>query len=186
MEQLHLKLAITTVDTNMTTLFEQYKVLKDTAYKAESELGNFIHLHKKDLLKTVVDELKTVEGFNKLIIKGYTPGFNDGDACTHSSEPYYSCTQRSKWNDFSELSEYGIGIAYFLTDGEIEEDEELRDWDGFDIINTYSVEDNEKVDYLVSQIDYLIEEIYHTDYIVYIDLTGDEPKIDHEYYDCGH
>ena len=141
---------------------------------------------KKELLQSVLTELKRVEGFNKLIIKGYTPGFNNGDACTHSSEPYYSCTQRSRWNDFSELSEYGIGIAYFLSNGEVEDDEELCEWEGFDLINTYSPDENEKVDGLVGYVDYLIEEIYHTNYIVYIDLTGEEPKVDHDYYDCGH
>lgn len=175
-----------TVDTNMTTTFEQFKVLKDKSDKAAQELHVFISDNKKNILNNIAAELKKVQGLNKIIIKGYTPGFNDGDACTHSSETYYSCTQRSKWNDFGELSQYGIGIAYFLSNGEVDDDEELYDWEGINEINTYSVEDNEKVDELVDHLDYLIEEIYHTDYIVYIDFTGDELKIEHEYYDCGH
>jgi len=170
----------------MTNSFEQFKELSAASSKARQDLYVFIRDNKKDILTDILTELKSVVGLNKIIIKGYTPGFNDGDACTHSSETYYSCTQRSKWNDFSDLSEYEIGIAYFLSNGEVEDDEELREWEGFDEINTYSVEDNEKVDSLVEYLDELIEEIYHTDYIVYVDLTGDKPTIEHDYYDCGH
>ncbi len=169
----------------MTTLFEQFKVLKNAAEAAENNLNSFLADKKRDLLKSVVDELNQIEGFNKLIVKGYTPGFNDGDACTHSSDTYYQCTQRH-YNEFGELSEYGIGIAYFLSNGEVEEDEELYEWDGIDLVNTYSEEDEEKVDYLVSLVDYLIEEIMFTNYIGYIDLSGDEPTIELEEYYCGY
>lgn len=70
------KLIISNVGINMTTLFEQFKVLKDTT----------------DKLKSVVNELNEINGFNKLIIKGYTPRFNDGDVCEHTSDVYYSCS----------------------------------------------------------------------------------------------
>jgi hypothetical protein len=166
-------------------MFEQFKILKDVSDDAAYTLSRFVSEHKNDLLKSVVDELAKIEGFNKLIIKGYTPGFNDGDACTHSSETYYACTQKS-YNDFGELSEYEIGISYFLTCDDDLQDEDLRDWEGFDSINTYSMEDSERVDYLVKYIDYLIEEIHYTNYIVYIDFTGDEPTIDAEEYYCGY
>ena len=172
-------------DTNM-NLFEKFKVLKEVSDDASFNLDKFTQDNKKELINVVANELKQIPGINKIIIKGYTPGFNDGDACTHSSEPYYSCTQRSQWNDFSELAEYGIGIAYFLSNGEIEDDEDLHEWDGFDSINTYAVEDEDKVSELVGYLEYLIEETYYTNYIVYIDLTGDEPTVDQEEYYCGY
>jgi hypothetical protein len=169
----------------MTTLFEQFKTLKDASDASAYDLRKFVDTNKRELLKSLVDELAKIEGFNKLIIKGYTPGFNDGDACTHSSDTYYVCTQK-RYNDFGELSEYGIGISYFLTGDDEIEDEDLRDWEGFDSINTYSEEDSESVDYLVGYIDYLVEEIHYTNYIVYVDLTGDEPKITEDDYYCGY
>lgn len=174
-----------TADTNMTTLFEQFKNLKDISDTANSTLSDFINTNKNELLRSVVADLSKIEGFNKLIVKGYTPGFNDGDACTHSSEAFYACTQK-RYNDFGELSEYGIGIAYFLSGIDDLEDDELRDWEGFDSINTYSMEDSERVEKLVNYIDYLIEEIYYTNYIVYIDCTNEEPTITYDEYWCGY
>jgi hypothetical protein len=39
---------------------------------------------------------------NRVVVRGYTPSFNDGDPCTHSHEVYLT------FEDFCELNEYEI------------------------------------------------------------------------------
>ncbi|EBS4516757.1 hypothetical protein DQT32_05015 [Salmonella enterica subsp. enterica serovar Braenderup] len=168
----------------MTTKIDTYMELTKEVHRVSSELHKFVHENIHDLVHDIAMELKTIPGMNKVIVKGYTPGFNDGDPCTHSSDVYYN----KKWH-FSELSEYGIGglAEFFGAPEEYEdEEEELYNWEGIDTINTYSDEDEQKIHDLVSLLDDLIERKYYTDYIVFIDLTGDEPVIKHEDYDCGY
>lgn len=160
---------------------EKYVELHNEVTRASDELHKFISDNKSTLIIDLAKEMKKIPGLNKIIVKGYTPGFNDGDPCTHSSEVYFN----KRWH-FSELSEYGISnLSSFLGAPEEYEDE-LHEWEGLDSVNTYSDEDEEKVEEFISMLDDLIERLYYTDYIVYIDLTGDDPVIDSEDYYCGY
>ena len=166
------------------TNLETYIQLKADVARANYELGSFVSDKKKELIMDIAKELKSIPGMNKIIIKGYTPGFNDGDACVHSSEVYYN-----KRYDFSELAEYEIsGLAEFLGAPEefVYEEEGLYNWDEINSVNTYAEEDSDKIKKFANLLDDLIESIYDTDYIVFIDLTTDEPTIKHDYYDCGY
>lgn len=183
METLQLNTKNSTADTNMTNL-ETFIQLQSEVTRTTNELYAFLRDKKKDLILDIAKELKAIPGMNKIIIKGYTPGFNDGDACTHSSEVYYN-----KRYDFGEIAEYGIyGLAEFLGAPEefVDEEDELYNWDEINNVNTYDDADEGKVKQFISLLDDLIEKTYYTDYIVYIDLTTDEPTITHEDYDCGY
>lgn len=160
---------------------EKYVELHNEVTRASDELHKFISDNKSTLIIDLAKEMKKIPGLNKIIVKGYTPGFNDGDPCTHSSEVYFN----KRWH-FSELSEYGIdNLSSFLGAPEEYEDE-LYEWEGLDSVNTYSDEDEEKIEEFISMLDDLVERLYYTDYIVYIDLTGDEPVINSENYECGY
>lgn len=166
------------MDINVVT----YLKLKNEYEKSAKELSSFIQNNKKVLLNSVCDELKKISGMNKIVVKGYTPGFNDGEPCTHSSETYYN-----KRYDFGELAEYEIyGLAEFLNAPRNFIDEELYEWEEINNVNTYSDEDEEKVQELCNILDYIIEQIYDTNYIVFVDLTLDEDFIKVEDYDCGY
>ena len=166
------------------TNLETFIQLKAEIDRTANELHVFIRDKKKDLIMDIAKGLKEIPGMNKIIVKGYTPRFNDGDACTHSSEVYYN-----KGYDFQELAEYEIyGLAEFLGAPEefVDEEEELYNWDEISNVNTYDDADQSRINELTTLLDYILEEVYYTDYIVYIDLTQDEPVIKHEDYDCGY
>lgn len=171
----------TIADTNM-SLFEQFEELKAKSDAAERELDSFLSNNKKQLLKDVAAQLKAIPGMSKLVIYGYTPGFNDGDACTHSSYSWY--TDRG-FREFAEYDEWSY-LSFMGVPDEIAESGEAYDWDGFDGVNTYSDEDTPTVNRLVNILEYLIDEIYYTDYMVMFDFSTEETTIKHEDYDCGH
>lgn len=157
--------------------------LKAEVSRTNNELYTFISDKKKDLIMDIARELKAIPGMNKIIVKGYTPRFNDGDECTHSSAVYYN-----KRYDFGEIAEEEIyGLAEFLgVPEEFLEEDELYNWDEISNINTYDDADSNKIGELISLLDDMIETTYYSDYIVFIDLTTDEPTIKTEDYDCGH
>lgn len=167
------------------SLFEKFSELTRNYDKAKYDLAVFISDNQKQILIDVSKELKEINGMNKVVIKGYTPCFNDGDACTHSSSVYFN--QRY---DFGELAEDDSisGLAEFLGAPEefIYGEDDLYNWEDLNSVNTYSAEDQDKINSLVSMLDDLIERIYDTDYIVFIDLTTDEPTISYQSYDCGY
>lgn len=162
---------------------EKYVELHKEVIKMANELDQFISANKHTLIKDLAQEMKKIPGLNKIIVTGYTPGFNDGDPCVHCSTVYYNKT----WH-FGEFSEYGIDISEFLGAPEEYQDgeEELCDWEDINNVNTYSDEDSEKVDLYMEMLDDLIERIHYTDYLVYIDLTSDEPTVKVEDYECGY
>lgn len=181
MAKLQLNTKNTIVDTNM-SLFEQFEELKSKSDAAKRELDSFLNNNKHQLLKDVAAQLKSIPGMSKLVIYGYTPGFNDGDACTHSGESWY--TDRG----FQEFAEYDVYayLSFMGVPDEISESGEAYDWEGFEGVNTYSDEDTPTVNNLVDMLEYLVEEIYYTDYMVMFDFSTEETNIVHEDYDCGH
>lgn len=181
MVQLPLNMKIMIADTNM-TLFEQFQDLKTKSDNAENELSKFLSANKRAILKDVAAQLKAIPGMNKLVIYGYTPGFNDGDACTHSSD----CLFRDyHFSEFAEYEEYSY-FSFMNMPEEIQESGEPWNWEGFENVNTYSDDDEPKVRELVQLLDYLVEQIEYTDYLVMFDFTTEETTITFEEYDCGH
>ena len=160
---------------------EQYKELQQSYRKIGAELSEFVRQNQRGLLNDLASELKAIPGMNKMVVKGYTPGFNDGDACTHSSDVYYNKTYH-----FSELSEEDVyGLGEFLGAPE-DIDDDLYEWVENNPINTFSEDDSKEIGKIASMLDSLIEEIYDTDYIVFIDLTTNEPTITYKDYYCGY
>lgn len=162
---------------NLETLIK----LKAEQEKIANKLYSFVAEKRYELIVDIAKALKSIKGMNKLIVKGYTPRFNDGDACTHNSEVYFN-----KLYDFQEIAEYDIyGLEEFLGIPD-EFTEEPWEWEEIRNINTYNDEDEDKINELASLLDYIIEETYITDYIVFVDLTTDEPTVNYRSYDCGY
>lgn len=181
MVQLPLNMKNMIADTNM-TLFEQFQDLKTKSEEAKNNLSNFLNTNKRQILKDVAAQLKAIPGMNKLVIYGYTPRFNDGDACTHSSE----CLFRDyHFQEFAEQEDYSF-FRMMNVPEEIRETDELWEWEGFENVNTYSDDDEPKVRELIKLLDYLIERIEYTDYLVMFDFTKEETDITFGEYDCGH
>lgn len=163
------------------TNLETYIHLSNEVNSAKLELSSFINGKQFDIMLEIAKKLKTFHGMNKMIIKGYTPGFNDGDACVHNSYAYFN-----KRYDFSEIAQDDVPeLAKFLNVPEDFEDE-IWEWSDINSINDYEDSDEDEINDLANLLNELIENIYGTDYIVFIDLTTDEPTITHHDYYCGY
>ncbi len=95
-------------------------------------------------------------GLNVIVVRGYTPGFNDGEPCEHSHDVYAGYVTHSRFSDASWL-----------------------DFDDFDEMYEYFEYDEETGEHLnsgcsnsvlgqaasaVRVFDELIERVYHTDF----------------------
>lgn len=65
-------------------------------------------------------------GVNKLCIMGWTPYFNDGDACTHSSEFFSGVTGSYSGRTYFDFDDYSVACEFMtkdLTEDDNEENE---------------------------------------------------------------
>ena len=127
------------------------------------------------------------QGMKKVIIQGYTPSFNDGDPCEHSSmsgNGLYEMKE-SRWTS-SGYRAYSDGVTeqyegFF--DLELTDDE--RDIVAFanDKFNGNEKEMNTDL----GVIEQIADMVYDTNYVLYVTLEEDgSVNIDHEDYDCGY
>lgn len=131
-------------------------------------------------IKQVIQELKVKYGDFAIVVRGYTPSFNDGDIIEHRH--YHSiCVgyQESgdyKWFKYDDLS--------------AEDDEELSEFLELDLENTTSINSKytENLSFIsdMESLSELIDEIYDTNYEVKIKVKGEEVTFDYDYYDCGY
>lgn len=129
-------------------------------------------------LKSVIDELKVKYGDFAVVFIGYTPSFNDGEPCKHSSD--YSYPMRlveSKWGKYWDNDDRESAEDYtelFELDDETETS-----------INTH-LENDEDFKAVLYHLDDLISEVYETNYEVKIKVKGDSVLIEHEDYYCDY
>jgi hypothetical protein len=110
-----------------------------------------------------------------LTIVGYTPGFNDGEPCTHGSD----------WGfGYSFLQDYGLedSMEEWFEDEEGEIQEELIE----ELLNK-KVDVPKEVNEFVSKVlDPYFEEKLETDYRVTIFFENGTYRIEEDEYDCGY
>ena len=146
----------------------------------------------RDAAKEVFDE---VEGLTKFFCRGYTPGFNDGEPCTHSSDGY--------WGNLG-YSYCRYDNVYCLTDDDGVEQEPDFFGAGFDCIYDQprfnSAEECPKVEYAnsgvadgvlatrkVGVMPQLCDVMCHTNYKVFFTKRDDgDVDVVYEDYDCGY
>lgn len=176
MVDLKLQLMIMIVGTNM-SLYQEYKEKKKEYY-------NFLNTNKPKILESALLELKKFEGLNKIIITGYTPSFNDGDPCNHWSTAHVSNSM------FGELAESGeVGELSTFVGAPDDLDDELSSWfysDDTPEINPVKIENRNEIDIIISDIENILEDLFDTNFIIYIDLTSDVPTFTKDYYGCGY
>ena len=62
------------------TILKEYIAIKKQYEDKLSEFGT-----KENIIKAVEELSQDHEGLDVVVFVGYTPGFNDGEPCTHSS-----------------------------------------------------------------------------------------------------
>jgi hypothetical protein len=139
-------------------IIAEYKEFREKTKLKEKE---FFEL----LLTTVLKDNKVLKS---IAVKGYTPGFNDGDPCVHSIDMMYPSTYHEDQEEYIEqLNNHFDDISHLIP--EIKFDK--------------NVLPNE-IEYIIDE---LSESVYGTDWIIIFYLDENQKlvfkKVD---YSCGH
>ena len=125
-------------------------------------------------------------GLNRVVIQGYTPGFNDGDPCVHSQETYVTIRR------FSELDGDDSALRYIDS-----EENPVLTWDARYVLNEgvdgflfnvdLTPEQLGEVHKAFGAFEEAIADLYTTDFTLTWVRSRDDGKIvfSHDYYDCG-
>lgn len=169
----------------MTTKLQEFKQLQSAA-------SSFASAHKDEILSDALAGAFAVNPEIKaILINGYTPGFNDGDPCTHTQ---YSIIDAEELKDHVQESEEMIALLlgyeseeameleFQEKDLEVDEVLEGLDLGDFD----YSV--SSEVDAKLNDIEDVLYEVMGTDWqILAVRLAdGSIKTVTNEYYDCGY
>ena len=151
------------------TLSERLSIIEKNIENIKKQYQTEVNLLKQELL----EEIKSFEGFDCIFIRGWTPGFNDGDPCLHSDQYAISPSQIGELFLFDhkaseeDLEEEGLLFNQNLSDDE------------FKVVQFFT----EK--FLLEE----VEDLYGTDYDVKFYLNELEPlgySLDHDVYECGY
>lgn len=127
-------------------------------------------------------------GLNRVVVQGHTPGFNDGDPCTHSQMTYVTVGNfaefegedngKFRYIDRDENPDLNWSDRHVLTDGT----------DGYQYNGTLSAEELTQVQEAFDAFGEAIEDLYTTDFTLKWERSREDGKIEfsHEHYDCGY
>lgn len=154
--------------------FEKFKAIREDYVAYMKTLND-------DFIKQVIRELKVKYGGFAIVVRGYTPTWNDGDEVSHHYD-YSIC------NGTYESSN---GYKYFNNDElYVDEHDDYAELLEIDQENMTSINsqhtDNPTFSSDMRSLSELIDEIYTTNYEVKIKVKGDEVTFDYDYYDCGY
>lgn len=154
--------------------FEKFKTIRNDYVAYMKTLNDAF-------IKQVIQELKVKYGDFAIVVRGYTPTWNDGDEVSHHYD-YSIC------NGTYESSN---GYKYFNNDElYVDEHDDYAELLEIDEENMTSINsqhaDNPAFSSDMRALSELIDEIYTTNYEVKIKVKGEEITFDHDYYDCGY
>lgn len=167
------------------SLLKQYREVDAKLSEAIRANGNeFI----EGLFKDIFDQFPNI---HKLCILGWTPYFNDGDACTHSSEVFVGARHKSWRNDgtFSyDYEDYSVAEEFFSGSEEFDEfEEDYADYLAAlpeEHVNDKATDDElDAASKMLSHYEDIIDRIYDTNFIVRaVRLPTGEISVSDEYY----
>lgn len=153
---------------NLLDLTNELKNLKEEIrQKGEKEVFEFL----QGLLEINSDVVA-------IIVGGYTPGFNDGDACTHTSFSEVYHLQNGKLNMWADPEEY-LSCADTC-------DEQVKLYlTSLEVSGKRFTHDRE-IDTIVSNMDDALEIIFNTNFIFWaVRMPDGEYRIGKSDYGCG-
>lgn len=130
---------------------------------------------------------------NRVVVRGYTPGFNDGDPCTHSHDTYVGVNGFAELNEEAE-DENGRAAFHYVNN---DENPDLA-WgeryvlnegvDGYAFNTDLKPEEIQVILFAFNAFSEAIEDLYNTDFTLTWARNRDDGKISftHEHYDCGY
>ena len=155
--------------------FEKFKAIRE-------EYVAYMKTLNDDFIKQVIQELKVKYGDFAIVVRGYTPTWNDGDEVSHHYD-YSICngTTKSEYSDYNYFNNDGL---YADENDDYKELLEIND-ENMTSINSQHA-DNPTFSSDMRSLSELIDEIYTTNYEVKIKVKGEEVTFDYDFYDCGY
>lgn len=159
------------------------KALLKQYEEVNAELNKQIRENGNAFMESVFQEIFDAnEGLKLIYIIGWTPGFNDGEPCTHSQESFVG--KSHTWTYRGEPT-----VSYDFEDRELFDEFEVEHGDNDEVVSHINME-CKTLDQVVKQVevyDELIERVYETNFEIKVTLN-DQGKvvIDVDEYDCGY
>lgn len=108
-----------------------------------------------------------------VLVYGYTPGFNDGDPCSHTQYSIFDGNEIIDTVDLLDILEF---------DEDEDEDDALEN-----INSKLSSTEAQKIERKIDAVDDLLERVYYTDFYVFARRLEDGTiEIDKGDYECGY
>lgn len=146
----------------------------------EAELRKSAETNLAEIFKELFDKH---QGLRKIVYQGYTPSFNDGEPCEHSSQGsvcnvhWKTYPSGNKWLTGDDLHEQ---YEEFF---ELESDEETN---YVKHINSECL-DLDAAEQDVATLSEIIDIVYYTNFVVYITLEDNgSVTVESDEYDCGY
>lgn len=165
--------------TDIKALLKQYEEVNAELNKQIQENGNaFI----TQVFQEIFDQN---EGLKYIHIIGWTPGFNDGEPCTHSQESAVG-SSHTYYSNY-----YGRDVvSHDFEDREWFDEFEVKFSEGSNTVVSHINSGCKTLDRVAKQVsayDELIERVFNTNFELKIS-TDDNGKVvvDEEYYNCGY
>lgn len=167
------------------TKLEEFKAL-------QASVASFATIHKDEILsESIAAAFKVSSDIKAILINGYTPGFNDGDPCTHSQ---YSVIDGNELTDnISDNEELVAFILGYKNSDEMYDALEELDQEPEDALSNlglpeFKYEVSGEVNSILDGMADVLEEVMGTDWRILAVLQDDgtvKTVVD-EYYDCGY
>jgi hypothetical protein len=147
----------------------------------EAELRKSAETNLAEIFKELFDKH---QGLRKIVYQGYTPSFNDGEPCEHSS---LGSVCNVYW------MEYYKGEGQYLSGDDLHEQyEEFFELESDE--ETYYIKhanseclDLDAAEQDVTTLSEIIDIVYYTNFVVYITLEDDgSVTVESNEYDCGY
>lgn len=144
----------------------------------QQQMRDLLRQHGEQLVQAVFEEVFALDSdINVVCVRGYTPSWNDGDVCTHSSEMFTGAL-RDGYNgrQFRDYQDYDQSLKEVFVD----------EYQHF--VNEDADNDNlRNAASLMWEFDGLIQDVYGTNYQLIVRRTANNAiVIEDEEYDCGY
>lgn len=159
--------------------------------KLQKAVSSFADKHKDEIITDgLAEAFKVDSGLKAILINGYTPGFNDGDACTHTQ---YTITNGDEIIEYvvdsEELSALLLGyedewaMEEDLGEKELDLDEALEQLS----LPSFDYKISSKVDSILEDLEDILEDAMGTDwqFLAVLQSDGTVKTVSTDY-DCGY
>lgn len=158
----------------------------------QQAVATFATLHKDAILaECLASAFKVNSDIKAILIKGYTPGFNDGEPCTHTQYTVIDGTDIvESVSENDELSAFILGYDSYE---EMEDDLEEKGLDRDEALANlelpgFGYQISREVDSGMESMNDVLEEVMGTNWCILAVLNddGEVKTVVDEYYDCGY